>query len=254
MLAVIAIPQLCWGRHGPRRGRSGRVGAAQHHGDTGRRFRRCAPVHEAVVVCSSGWVHTLSNVATLIAALAIVGAVIVLARQARLPRPYLVAAVIVANPWFIIAATSTVDFPMALAFLLWGAIALQRDQTVIASVCFALAVGCRATTILLVMVALVAEVTGEAEQRKPRRALVCGALASVLVLCAVPPCVRVAGWSRFARTTPHCRPASCWVAPVEGPVLLRLRRHRAAWAVPAVVGSAEKLARAVVCASCARRV
>ena len=28
---------------------------------------------------------------------------------------------------------------MALAFLLWGAIALQRDQTIVASVCFALA-------------------------------------------------------------------------------------------------------------------
>ena len=153
-----------------------------------------APVHEALVgVLDRVGGPTLTNIATLIAALAIVAAVTELARHAHLPRPFLVAAVVVANPWFIVAATSTVDFPLALAFLLWGAIALQRDRTVIASVCFALAVGCRATTILLVMVALIADVTGD--KPKPRRALLCGALASVLGLALYIPGFLSAGGS-----------------------------------------------------------
>lgn len=202
MLAVVAIPQLLLGP-----GTDLDVGAVLQsgrlivHGEYRPSRPPGAPVHEAIVgVLERVGGTTLSNVATLIAALAIVGAVIVLARQAGLPRPFLVAAVVVANPWFIVASTSTVDFPLALAFVLWGAIALQRDQTVIASVCFALAVGCRATTILLVMVALVAEVTGEAEQRKPRRALVCGALSSVLGLALyIPAFVSAGGSLAFAQ-------------------------------------------------------
>jgi hypothetical protein len=141
---------------------------------------------------------TLTNLATLVAALAIIAAIVELARKADLPRPYLVAAVVVANPWFIVAATSTVDFPLAMAFLLWGAILLRRDHTVLAAVCFALSVGCRATTILLVMAALVAEVTGE--NPKPRRAFVCGALASVLGLALyIPAFVSAGGSLAFAQ-------------------------------------------------------
>ena len=113
--------------------------------------------------------------------------------MAGLPRPFLVASVVAANPWFIVAATSTVDFPLALAFLLWGCIGLQRDHTVLASVCFALAVGCRATSILLVLVALVADVTGE--HPKPRRAFVCGALSTVLGLTLYLPAFFSAGGS-----------------------------------------------------------
>jgi hypothetical protein len=195
ILAVIAIPQLLLGP-----GTDLDVGAVLASGrlitDGDYRPSRPpgAPVHEAIAgVLEAVGGTTLSNMATLIAALAIVAAVVVLTREAGLPRPYLVAAVVAANPWFIVAATSTVDFPLALAFLLWGAIALQRDRTVVAGVCFALAVGCRATTILLVMAALVADVTGE--QPKPRRALLCGALASVLGLALYIPAFISAGGS-----------------------------------------------------------
>jgi hypothetical protein len=153
-----------------------------------------APVHEALVgLLERIGGTTLSNVATLIAALVVVAAVTELARRAGLPRPFLVAAVVVANPWFIVAATSTVAFPVALALLLWGEIALQRDKTMVASICFALAIGCRATTILLVMVALVAEATGD--EPKPRRALLCGALSSVLGLALYIPGFLSAGGS-----------------------------------------------------------
>ncbi|HUP76563.1 MAG TPA: hypothetical protein VM282_26250 [Acidimicrobiales bacterium] len=195
LLAVIAIPQLLLGP-----GTDLDVGAVLGSGrlimDGDYRPSRPpgAPVHEAIAgALEAVGGTTLSNMATLVAALAIVAAVVVLAREAGLSRPYLVAAVVVANPWFIVAATSTVDFPLALAFLLWGAIALQRDRTVVASVCFALAVGCRATTILLVMVVLVADVTGE--QPKPRRALLCGALSSVLGLALYIPAFISAGGS-----------------------------------------------------------
>jgi hypothetical protein len=192
-LVVVALPQLVLGP-----GTDLDVGAVIGSGRLIRKgdYRPSrppgAPVHEAIVGVLE-WIGgtTLSNVATLIAALAIVAAVVVLARQAHVPQPYLVAAVVVANPWFIVAATSTVDFPFALAFLLWGAIVLQRDRTVLAAVCFALAVGCRATTILLIMAVLVADVTGDDPQ--PRRALRVGALTSVLALLLYVPAFVSAG-------------------------------------------------------------
>lgn len=194
-LAIVALPQVVLGP-----GTDLDVGAVIAsgrlilHGDYRPSRPPGAPVHEAIVgALERVGGTTLTNVATLIAALAIVAAVVELSRRARLPRPYLVAAVVVANPWFIVASTSTVDFPFALAFLLWGAIALQRDRSVIAALCFALAVGCRATTILLVMAALVADVTGDDPQ--PRRALRCGALASVLGLALYLPAFVSAGGS-----------------------------------------------------------
>ena len=194
-LAIVAIPQLVLGP-----GTDLDVGAVIAsgrlitHGDYRPSRPPGAPVHEAIVgVLERVGGTTLSNVATLLAALAVVAAIVELARRARLPRPYLVAAVLVANPWFIVAATSTVDFPFALAFLLWGTIALQRDRSVVAAVCFALAVGCRATTILLIMAALVADVSGDDPQ--PRRALRAGALASVLGLALYFPAFVSAGGS-----------------------------------------------------------
>lgn len=199
-LVVVAIPQIVLGP-----GTDLDVGAVIAsgrlilHGDYRPSRPPGAPVHEAIVgVLERVGGPTLSNVGTLMAALAIVAAVVELSRRARLARPYLVAAVVVANPWFIVAATSTVDFPFALAFLLWGTIALRRDRSVIAAVCFALAVGCRATTILLIMAALVAEVTGDDPQ--PRRALRCGALASLLgVALYLPAFVSAGGSLAFAQ-------------------------------------------------------
>jgi hypothetical protein len=194
-LALVAIPQIVLGP-----GTDLDVGAVIAsgrlilHGDYRPSRPPGAPVHEAIVgVLERVGGTTLSNVGTVIAALAIVAAVVELSRRAGLPRPYLVAAVVVANPWFIVAATSTVDFPFALAFLLWGTIALQRNQSAFAAVCFALAVGCRATTILLIMAGLVADVTGENTQ--PRRALKCGALTSVLSLALYLPAFVSAGGS-----------------------------------------------------------
>jgi hypothetical protein len=194
-LAAVAVPQLFLGP-----GTDLDVGAVIAsgrlitHGDYRPSRPPGAPVHEAIVgVLERVGGTTLSNVATLLAALAVVAAVVELSRRARLPRPYLVAAVVVANPWFIVAATSTVDFPFALAFLLWGTIALQRDRGVLAAVCFALAVGCRATTILLIIAALVADVSGD--DPRPRRALRCGALASVLSLALYLPAFVSAGGS-----------------------------------------------------------
>jgi hypothetical protein len=199
-LVVVAIPQLLLGP-----GTDLDVGAVLasgrliRHGDYRPSRPPGSPVHEAIAGVLE-WVGgtTMSNVATLLAALAIVVAVVELSRRAGLPRPYLVAAVVAANPWFVVAATSTVDFPFALALLLWGAIALQRGHGVVAAVCFALAVGCRATTILLVMAVLVADVTGDDPQ--PRRALRCGALASVLALALyIPAFVSAGGSLAFAQ-------------------------------------------------------
>ena len=61
------------------------------------------------------------------------------------------------NPWFLIAATSTVDFLWALALLLAAAWCLRTDRAVLAGVAAALAIGCRSSTIALVICLVVSE-------------------------------------------------------------------------------------------------
>ena len=65
--------------------------------------------------------------------------------------------VLATNPWFWIAATSLGDFVWALGLVLAGAVAAQRDRRVVAGVLFGLAIGCRASSVLLVVAWLLAE-------------------------------------------------------------------------------------------------
>ena len=103
--------------------------------------------------------------------------------------PEWVTLVLATNPWFWIAATSLGDFVWALALALAGAVAAQRDRRVVAGLLFGLAIGCRASTVLLVIAWLVAERSGASSERCSWRAsAVTGATAlAVGVLCFVPP-------------------------------------------------------------------
>lgn len=158
-----------------------------------------APVHEAIVgVLEGAGGVVLSNLATLAASVLAAGCLYALARQQRLPRPELVTAVLVSNPWFLVAATSTVDFPFALAGVLGGALALRANRAFVAGACFGLAIGCRSSSVLAVAAAVVADFAGESAA--PRRALRAAALGVAIgAVCYVPAFVSADGSLAFAQ-------------------------------------------------------
>jgi hypothetical protein len=110
--------------------------------------------------------HLLANLATVGAlAFTVVGI-------ARLVRAWghdngdLVALAFLASPVTLIAGSSTGDFVWALAFFVWGALAHLRGRSVPAGVLFGLAIGSRATTLLLVAAFLVADGWDRAHRRR----------------------------------------------------------------------------------------
>ncbi len=120
-----------------------------------------APVHEAVVGLLDAVGGTVAtNLASLAAAFAVVLAIVSLLSRHGVPRVWLAAAVVAANPWFLVAATSTVDFLWALALVLWSIDVLQRGHPVPAALLAALAVGSRLTSALLVAAAVLAALSG----------------------------------------------------------------------------------------------
>ena len=110
--------------------------------------------------------HILVNLATVGAlAFTVVGI-------ARLVRAWghengdLVALAFLASPVTLIAGTSTADFIWALAFFVWAALAHLRGWILPAGVLFALAIGSRSTTVLLVAAFLVADGWDRAHRRR----------------------------------------------------------------------------------------
>ena len=97
----------------------------------------------------------------------VVMAVVVLATLAHLVQRRhgdragrIVVVVAATQPWMWIAATSLGDYLYALAFLLLGIDAAQRDHRVLAGLAFGTAIGFRSATGFLVAAYLLAEVTG----------------------------------------------------------------------------------------------
>ncbi len=124
----------------------------------------------------------------------------ILARD-RSPHPALATAVLGANPWFWVAATSLGDFTWALGATLAGVDAAQRRRRWVAGAWFGLAVGARASSILLVAAWLVAERTGS--RSAPCRpswaasARTAGLAGAVAAVCFVPPWLDAGGVSIF---------------------------------------------------------
>jgi len=87
-----------------------------------------------------------------------------------------VAAVVAANPWFLVAASSTVGFLWALGFLLIAAVLARHRHPVLAGLPAAVAVGCRASTLALVAALVLAEALDGSDGR--RRAAVLAAVAA----------------------------------------------------------------------------
>jgi hypothetical protein len=152
-----------------------------------------APVHEGAV----GVLHaiggtTLTNLGSLVMGVLLVVALVLLLQRERVPHPELAAAVVVANPWFQVAATSTVDFVWAMAFAVLGALALRSAPAgrtglaVVAGVLFGLGIGCRMSTVVVIAAALVAQLFEDADRR--RAVVIAGVTAAVVsVLVYLPP-------------------------------------------------------------------
>jgi hypothetical protein len=152
-----------------------------------------APVHETGV----GILHAIagtagSNLGSLLAAIGCVAALVALLRREGVPRAGLVTAVVVVNPWFLIAATSTVDFLWALALLLAAAWCLRSDRAVLAGVAAALAIGCRSSTVALVICLVVSELV-ESRAGARRRALIASAIAAAGAVLIFIPAFRSSG-------------------------------------------------------------
>jgi hypothetical protein len=133
------------------------------------------PVVEAVVaVLDPVGGHVLVNLATALALVATVTGVARLVRSWGHRNGDLVALAFLASPIVIISGTQTADFIWATAFFVWGAVLLVRGRPVPAGLLFALTLGSRSSSLLLVTALLVA-VGWDGENR--RRALVATAVA-----------------------------------------------------------------------------
>ena len=153
-----------------------------------------APVHEAAVgALDAIGGTTLTNLGSLVMAVVLVVSLVVLLRREGVPHAELAAAFVVANPWFQIAATSTVDFVWAMALTTLGALVLRSAEPVarrgervatrpvLAGALFGLAIGCRMSTIAIVAAALLADLVTD----RKRRGLVVGATVTAAVVAVV---------------------------------------------------------------------
>ena len=157
-----------------------------------------APVHEALVGVLDAVLGTWAiNAASLVAALVLCAAIWLLLAREGVPRPWLAAALVAASPWFQIASTSTVDFVVATALLVCGALALRRGHAITAGLLCGLSVGMRMSGVLLVIALVAAEATGRRPNRNGAlRTLVVAGVVSVLAF--VPPYVAAGNSLAFA--------------------------------------------------------
>ena len=158
-----------------------------------------APVHETIVgVLDRLGGPLLTNLASLVMAIVFAVALFDLLRREGVRRHgLLVVAMVVLNPWFLIAATSTADYLFALAFVLLAALAVRNDRPVIAGVFAALSMGCRIGSGLLIVSILFAELF---EGRPARRRVIVTALVAVVgtLLLFVPAFVASGKSLKFA--------------------------------------------------------
>lgn len=163
-----------------------------------------APVHEAMV----GTLDLiggpfLTNLASLGAAVAVLWALDVLLSQHGVSRNRRWALAIVAfNPWFVIAATSSVDYLFALAFALWAGVGLRAGHAFGAGILAALAMGSRVGSVTLLVAILAAELTTPSTSGWPTprrmRALLTAGVAAVLTALLFVPSFVAAGGLEFA--------------------------------------------------------
>lgn len=104
----------------------------------------------------------LSSLGFAVLALASLGRLLA---QEGVTRPGWAQLVLGCNPWFWIAATSLADFTWALGLVLAGAVQAREGRRALAGLLFGMAIGTRASSVLLVGAWLLAERSGNREHR-----------------------------------------------------------------------------------------
>ena len=163
------------------------------------------PVFEAIAaVLDPVGGHLLLNLATAAAGAATVVGIARLVRAWGHANGDLVALAFLASPATIIAATSTGDFVWALAFFVWGALAQLRDRPVVAGVLFALALGTRLSSVVLLAAFLVADGWDAANRRR--------CLRTALVAVPLGALLYVPAWLAADRSLAFLETTSGWVS------------------------------------------
>jgi hypothetical protein len=162
-------------------------------------------VHEALVgVLDLLGGPLLTNLASLAAAIALLVALDrLLQREGVGPTGRWAVALVAANPWFVIAATSTADYVFALLFVVCAALALRSDRPVLAGVLAAAAMGTRIGSGALLLAMFLAELTeARSDDRPPgdalRRVGTTGIVAGALTVLLFVPAYLSAGGLSFA--------------------------------------------------------
>ncbi len=151
------------------------------------------PVVEAIVaVLDPVGGHLLVNLATVGALIATVIGIARLVRAWGHDNGDLVALAFLASPIVIMSGAQTADFVWATAFFVWGALALLRGRPVPAGLLFALTLGSRSSSLLLIAALLAAVAWDPAGRRR------CLQAAAVMVPGAL--LLYVPAWLAYDRT------------------------------------------------------
>ena len=166
--------------------------------------------HEAITglldAAGGSLLVNLGSALTAVVVLATLGHVVQRRHGDRAGR--IVVLVAATQPWLWVAATSLGDYLYALAFLLLGIDAAQRDHRVLAGMAFGTAIGFRSGTVLLVGAYLLAEVIGGSIDDDPaddpdrlRRLHWTATLTTSLVTVILGAAWFVPSWLSVGRTT-----------------------------------------------------
>jgi hypothetical protein len=101
--------------------------------------------------------------------------------------PTLPVLLVASNPWWWVAATSLGDFIWALAGVSAGAVLSRLDRRALAGILFGLAIGVRASSVLLVLAWLAAEQLGRTERRSWSPTVITLATAGVTAVAVFVP-------------------------------------------------------------------
>jgi hypothetical protein len=160
------------------------------------------PVFEAIVAVLDPLGHVAINLAAaLTTAVAVVG-IARLVRQFGRPNGDLIALAFLASPIALVAASSTADFMYAIAFFVWAAWFHLRDRSIVAGLLFALAIGCRSSSFIIIGLFLLADFWTPASRRR------CLMTAAVVVPAA--GLLFVPSWMAYDRTLGFLEHSEGW--------------------------------------------
>lgn len=136
--------------------------------------------------------HIAINLACALAAGAAVVGIARLVRQFGRPNGDLIALAFLASPIAVVAATSTTDFIWALAFFVWAANFHLRGNSVVAGALFALAIGSRSSTVIVIVLFLLADAWAPESRRR--------CLTTAAVMVPIAGLLYVPAWLHYDRT------------------------------------------------------